>query len=47
LKPKNFQFKKKDVFACFVLLAWYKKGMEEKKATFLTNAITFFEKGGG
>jgi hypothetical protein len=32
--------------ACFVWLAWYKKGMEEK-ATFLTNTITFFEKGGG
>jgi hypothetical protein len=29
--------------ACFVWLAWYKKGMEEK-ATFLTNSITFFEK---
>jgi hypothetical protein len=33
--------------ACFVWLAWYKKGMEEKKATFLSNSITFFEKGGG
>jgi len=35
-EAKEFLIFLKRCIACFLWLGWYKKGMEEKKATFLT-----------
>jgi hypothetical protein len=43
-EAKGLSISFKRCIACFVWLAWYKKGMEKKKATFLTNSMTFLKR---